>query len=54
MPLGWIFWILFILCVIWYLPFNRYGTAYPWANWLVPMILIGLLGWATFGAMVKG
>jgi hypothetical protein len=52
MTLGLLFWVLFIIAAVFSLYQNR--AAFPaWAGGsLLYFVLIGLLGWATFGAAV--
>lgn len=54
MSLALLFWILYIIALVFSLYQNR--AAFPaWAGGsLVQFILIGVLGWAVFGAAIKG
>jgi len=55
MTLGLAFWIIFLVFIVLGFPGSTWlGDRGPWANWLVGALLIGLLGWATFGAMIRG
>lgn len=57
MPIGILFWVLYVVCLIFgmfigYTP----GQPYTYRNWggsLMVFILIGILGWAVFGSVVK-
>jgi hypothetical protein len=54
MPIGYIFWAIFLVIII--LSFvGRYpGWAYGWVNSWVILALIFLLGWAEFGFILQG
>ncbi len=55
MSLGLAFWIIFLVFVVLGFPGNNWlGTRGPLGNWLVGALLIGILGWAEFGAMIHG
>jgi signal transduction histidine kinase len=55
MPIGYIFWAIFLVIIIlsvigWRTPNWQYG----WANNIVILILLFLLGWAEFGFILQG
>jgi len=57
MPIGILFWVLYVICLvfgIWsgYVPGQPY-TYRSWGGSLVVFILLGILGWAVFGPVVK-
>jgi hypothetical protein len=57
MPMGILFWVLYIICFLFYL-FAGYTQGQPWTyrHWgggVAIFLLIGLLGWQAFGAIVK-
>lgn len=52
MPLGLVFWILMLLCLV-YMIWRDWPT-YPLVGGTVMwFVLLGILGWATFGPAVK-
>ena len=56
MGIGLLFWIVYLVALI----FGGWGWSRDAANrlavgsWLVLWVLLGLLGWATFGSPIKG
>jgi hypothetical protein len=50
MPLAIAFWVLMIVWAVFQAPFAQ---PYPWGGKAVFFILLGILGWATFGAPIK-
>ena len=57
MPIGYLFWALFLIYIIfggvWWR--NGSGWAYGWGGgMLLVMVLLFLLGWAEFGFIVQG
>ena len=54
MPKGMVFWLIFIILAIFGVFWNYPGqTQRPfWPNLLIVLILIALLGWAVFGAVI--
>jgi hypothetical protein len=55
MPIGYIFWAIFLVIIIlnivgWRSP----GWPYAWASDVVILILLFLLGWAEFGFILQG
>lgn len=54
MALGLLFWVLMILTLIfggW--QWHTGSPQWPWGNSLLVYILLGLLGWAVFGAPIR-
>jgi sugar phosphate permease len=45
MPMGILFWIILILCIIAVI----FGSAWPLASWGILLVLLFLLGWKVFG-----
>jgi hypothetical protein len=54
MTLALIFWICMLLYLLWSLPFNQWAAGYPYASSILLFILFLALGWAVFGAAIKG
>jgi uncharacterized membrane-anchored protein len=55
MTLAIAFWVIFLVFVVLGFPGSNFlGPNGPMGTWLVGAILIGLLGWAVFGAMIRG
>lgn len=56
MPIGYIFWAIFLVIIILSLIGYTQGPAwqYGWTNNIVLLILIFLLGWAEFGFILQG
>ena len=57
MPLGILFWVLFVISIV-FCVWSNYDAAQPlWYRragaYAVLWILVGILGWATFGAVVQ-
>lgn len=55
MPLSFIFWLLYLLCFVfsfWSGGYYATGVYRPFGPYLAIFVLIGLLGWATFGFIV--
>jgi hypothetical protein len=57
MPLGILFWVLFVISIVFGV-WSNYDAAQPlWYRrvgaYAVLWILVGILGWATFGAVVQ-
>lgn len=52
MPKGLLFWVIFIIGVILYSGLNWPFSRPAWGG-IIIFILIGILGWATFGAIVQ-
>lgn len=54
MPLGIAYWIIFLVFVVLGFPGNNWlGDRGPLGNWIVGILLFGILGWAQFGAMIR-
>ncbi len=51
MPMGILFWILWVLCVIAF--FTSFQVAGIHASAVVILILLGLLGWKIFGPVLQ-
>ena len=53
MNLALLFWVLYIVALV----FGAYTNRTGWPNWvgggLLYFVLIGILGWAVFGSMIK-
>lgn len=54
MTLSLIFWVIMLLWLLWSLPFNKWSEGYPYASSIMLFILFLTLGWAVFGAAIKG
>lgn len=59
MTRGLLFWVIFVLWILFGFAgstriYNDYHTVFYFGSWLIPAILIGLLGWGIYGAPVKG
>lgn len=56
MSMGLAFWIIFLIHLIYYgVSAYRSKDATAWAPWaLLPIVLIGLLGWRVFGPPIHG
>lgn len=56
MPLSILFWVLYVLLFITtgYLGFRPNGDRWGAGTGLIALLLFGILGWATFGAIVQG
>ena len=56
MPIGYIFWAIFLVIIILSLIGYTQGPTwqYGWTNNIVLLILIFLLGWAEFGFILQG
>ena len=56
MPIGLLFWMIFIILIIfggvWWR--NGSGWAYGWANNFIVFVLLFLLGWHNFGFILQG
>ena len=56
MPLGILFWVIFVVAVLFF-GWHAYGTPYGYhvvGGSAVTMVLIGILGWRVFGPTVRG
>jgi hypothetical protein len=56
MPIGYVFWAIFLVIIILSLVGYRSGPGwqYGWANDIVVLVLIFLLGWHDFGFILQG
>lgn len=58
MSFGLLFWVLMILSVLFGFVFRSQPTSFGWygpyGDWVLILILFGLLGWATFGPPLHG
>ncbi len=54
MTLGLLFWILMLIALVCGWPGNPWLGGRPWVNNLLLFLLLGVLGWAVFGAAIKG
>lgn len=60
MPIGFIFWLLWILCLIFGLGATWPGDNRTWRGFapfgssIVLLIMLGLLGWRAFGFVIQG
>ena len=56
MPIGFIFWGIFLIIIVLSLIGYTQGAAwqYGWANNIVVLILLFLLGWQVFGFILQG
>jgi hypothetical protein len=56
MPIGYIFWAIFLVIIILSIMGHRYGPTwqYGWVPQVVILVLIFLLGWAEFGFILQG
>lgn len=56
MPIGYIFWAIFLVIIILSIMGHRYGPQWPyaWVPQVVILVLIFLLGWAEFGFILQG
>jgi hypothetical protein len=57
MPLSFIFWLVYLLCFIfsyWSGGYYQAGQYRLFGPWVAVFILIGLLGWRTFGFIIQG
>ena len=56
MPIGYIFWAIFLIIIILNIVGWRSGPTWPyaWASNVVILILLFLLGWAEFGFILQG
>lgn len=57
MPLGIAFWVIFLIWVIF--SFAWHGGVFPgaygpWGSSILLILLVGILGWHAFGAMIHG
>jgi len=52
MTFGLLFWIIMLVWLLWSMPFNTFSTNVPWGGNLILWVLLALLGWQVFGAMV--
>jgi hypothetical protein len=57
MPLGIFFWVVYVVAIIFGVWSNYEPAPSPWFKragaYLVLWLLVGILGWAVFGAVVK-
>jgi len=54
MSLGLAFWIIFLVFVVLGFPGNTWlGSRGPYGSWIVGALLLGILGWQVFGAMIR-
>jgi hypothetical protein len=55
MSIGFLFWLIFILSLLFgaYVRRSALGTPLVWGGDLLLLIMLGLLGWQTFGAPVR-
>jgi len=55
MTLTLLFWVLYVVALVFgFVSYNRVEPAYKVGGGLLFFILIGILGWAEFGAAIKG
>lgn len=57
MPMGILFWVLWVICLLfggltWWAP-DRLGRVGPGGASLIMLALFGLLGWHTFGPILR-
>jgi hypothetical protein len=56
MPIGYIFWAIFLVIIIFHIVQYRAGPAwsYAWGGNVIILVLLFLLGWAEFGFILQG